>query len=106
MEFHKAKTILTKPPAPSFNSHFFLKKTYVTDVFFFSSKIGFHERTATGERLAGGMRTFSIFFFCGSRSCSCELTPNAARVFGARANKPCKIWERWDTVFCFCLCFF
>ena len=71
MEFHKAKTILTKPPAPSFNSHFFLKKTYVTDVFFFPSIDRFSRALTTGERLAGGMRTFSFFFFfCGSRSCT------------------------------------
>ena len=44
VEFHKAKTILTKPPAPSFNSHFFSKGLRHRRILF-SSKIGFHERT-------------------------------------------------------------
>ena len=52
MEFHKAKTILTKPPAPYFNQHFFSQKTFST------RKTGFSREHTRSERSAGGMRTF------------------------------------------------
>ena len=54
MEFHKAKTILTKPPAPYFNHLFFVKKTSST------RKTGFSREHTRSERLAGGMRTFFV----------------------------------------------
>ena len=59
MEFHKAKTILTKPPAPYFNQHFiFLKKTSST------RKTGFSREHTRSERLAGGMKTFFAVRAC------------------------------------------